>query len=104
MKITQKFRPGSDMTRYRLKERLKGVKTHSLNWHGRVDWYPAAFKPNHKVIFKQFSKLHYLACHSPVTVSKKWHSVYNRYTITHFGDTRRASCRYLNKWSCHSWL
>jgi hypothetical protein len=47
--------------------------------------------------------LHYLACHSPEKIQKRWLTVYNNFHTRHFG-TRNGSMRYLNEWSCHSWL
>jgi hypothetical protein len=103
--ISNKFRPNSAMdTRSIMRERRKhGAVLGSYNWQSRVEWYPAGFKLNRKVIFKQFGKLHYLACHSPEKIQKRWLTVYNNFHTRHFG-TRNGSMRYLNEWSCHSWL
>ena len=102
-----KFRPSSAITtRYIMRERRKhGVclGSHSYGCQGRVEWYPVGFKLNHKTIFKQFGKLHYLACHSPEPITKKWHKAYDNFYKKHFGSYK-ASVRYLNKWSCHAWL
>jgi hypothetical protein len=84
-------------------DRLKCGYTNNYNWQSRVEWYPAGFKLNRKNIFKQFGKLHYLACHSPVPIQKKWSKVYDNFHKRHFG-TFKGSMRYLNQWSCHAWL
>lgn len=100
-----KFRPNSAMTtRYVMRERRKyGACLGSYNWQSRVEWYPAGYKLNRKTIFKQFGKLHYLACHSPVPITKKWQKAYDNFHKKHFGSYK-ASVRYLNKWSCLNWL
>lgn len=100
-----KFRPSSSMnTRSIMLERRKhGALLGSYNWQSRVDWYPAGYKLNRKTISKQFGKLHYLACHSPKPITKKWQKSYNNFYKKHFGSFK-ASVRYLNKWSCHAWL
>lgn len=103
--MRNKFRPSSSMsTRLIMKERRKYRHTDNYNWQSRIEWYPVGFKLNHKTIFKQFGKLHYLACHAPKPVTKKWQKAYNNYYTRHFGTHDGASVRYLNKWSCHSWL
>lgn len=101
-----KFRPCSAMTtKGVMRERLKfGSTLGNYNWQSRVEWYPVGFKNNHKLIFKQFGKLHYLAYHSPKPITKKWRMAYSNYYKKHFGAFKGASVRYLNKWSCHSWL
>jgi hypothetical protein len=104
--LPNKFRPSSAMiTKSIMRERLKfGSCLGNYNWQSRVEWYPVGFKLNHKTIFKQFGKLHYLACHSPEPIQKKWQSAYNNFHTKHFGAFKGASMRYLNKYSCHSWL
>ena len=99
-----KFRPSSSMdTKNIIKQRLRYGRTDNYNWQSRIEWYPVGFKVNHKTIFKQFVKLHYLACHSPGPITKKWSKAYNKFHDKHFGSFK-ASVRYLNKWSCHNWL
>ena len=103
-KTPNRFRPSSSMTtRSIMLGRRKYGRTDSYNWQSRVEWYPAGFKLNRKTIFKQFGNLHYLACHSPEPVAKKWKHAYNTFHARHFGSFN-ASMRYLNNWSCHAWL
>lgn len=100
-----KFSPSSAMdTKSIMRERRKHGHTDNYNWQSRVEWYPAGFKLNRKTIFKQFGKLHYLACHAPDKTTKKWEKAYNNFYKKHFGAFRGASMRYLNTWSCHAWL
>jgi len=104
-KHPNRFRPSSSMdTKHIMKMRRIYGRVDSYNWQIRIEWYPAGFKLNRKTIFKQFGKLHYLACHAPEPVTKKWQKAYNNYQKKHFGAFKGASMRYLNKWSCHSWL
>jgi hypothetical protein len=99
-----KFRPSSSMdTRSIMKMRRVYGRTDNYNWQSRIEWYPVGFKLNHKTIFNQFGKLHYLACHAPEPVTKKWRKAYDNFYKAHFGS-HAGSMRYLNKWSCHSWL
>ena len=103
--VPNKFRPSSSMvTKLIMRERRKYGHTDSYNWQSRVEWYPAGFKSNRKTIFKQFGKLHYLACHAPEKTTKKWQKTYDNFYKKHFGVYNGTSVRYLNKWSCHSWL
>jgi hypothetical protein len=103
MKLPQKYRPMDVSKKYKLKYLLETGRRESYNWRSRVRWYPASYKLNRKTIFNQFGKLHYLACHSPEPITKKWQAAYNNFHKKHFGSFK-ASVRYLNKWSCHNWL
>lgn len=100
-----KFRPSSSMTtKSIMRQRRMYGYTDSYNWQSRVEWYPAGYKLNRKTIFKQFGNLHYLACHSPKPITKKWQQTYDKFHTKHFGSFKGASMRYLNEWSAHSWL
>lgn len=105
-KMPNKFRPSSAMTTKNImRERLKyGSCLGNYNWQSRIEWYPVGFKSNHRTIFKQFGKLHYLACHAPDPICKRWQKAYSTFYKKHLGAFKGASMRYLNKWSCHSWL
>lgn len=99
-----KFRPSSSNYKKRImKLRLKYGHVDSYNWQSRAAWYPVGYRLNRRTISQQFGRLHYLACHSPEPVAKKWQQAYNNFHTRHFG-TLKGSMRYLNQWSCHSWL
>jgi hypothetical protein len=104
-KIPNRFRPSSAMTTQRImrERRRHGAVLGSYNWQSRAEWYPAGFQLNRKTIFRQFGRLHYLACHSPERVQRQWQKVYDNFHTKHFG-TFKGSMRYLNQWSCHAWL
>lgn len=99
-----KFRPQDISKRYIIKERLRTGRSDNYNWQSRVKWYPAGWGFNKRVIGGMHSRLHYLACHAPTPVQKRWRKTYANFMAKHFGDAGRASMRYLNTWSCHSWM
>jgi hypothetical protein len=87
-----------------MRERLKGQKGRFMyNWQSRVMWRPVGYKLNKLTLSRQFNILHYLACHAPIPIQKKWKNAYSVFHDKHFGSDK-ASMRYLNKWSCHNWL
>lgn len=99
-----KFRP-QDITRLAvMKQRLKYGHSDNYNWQTRIKWYPAGWTFNKKVIGNQHSRLHYLACHAPEPIKKKYKKAYETFYKKHFGAHKGASVRYLNNWSCHSWM
>ena len=103
--MPNKFRPSSSMDKkHIMKMRRVYGRTDNYNWQSRVEWYPVGYKLNHKTIFKQFGKLHYLACHAPDATTKRWQKAYNNFYKAHFGAFKGGSMRYLNTWSCHSWM
>lgn len=98
------FSPSGMSTKYIMKQRLKYGRSDTYNFRPRSNWYPMGWKLNHRIIAKQFSNLHLLACHSPEKVQSKWRQAYNVFMNKHFGNSGRGTMRYLNKYSCHSWL
>lgn len=98
-----KFRPQNLSKKHVMQERLLGGRP-SYNWQTRVKWYPVGWKLNHKVLGNIHSRLHYLAGHAPAPVQKQWRAKYKVFMNKHFGDAGKASMRYLNQWSCHSWM
>ena len=100
-----KFRPHDLPKRFTIKERLKyGSCLGSYSWQNRVKWYPAGWGYNKQVLGRIHSRLHYLACHSPKPIQQKWAKAYKVFQDKHFGNLGKASMRYLNTWSCHSWM
>lgn len=99
-----KFRPQEISKVSVMKERLKYGRTDNYNWQTRIKWYPAGWGFNKKVLGSIHSRLHYLACHAPDPITKKWRATYAVFMKKHFGDGGKGSMRYLNKWSCHSWM
>ena len=97
-----KFRPQNLPKKHVMQERLLGGRV-SYNWQPRIKWYPAGWKFNNKVLGNIHSRLHYLAWHAPKPIQKKYKKIYDNFSKKHFGSNR-ASVRYLNKYSCHSWM
>lgn len=99
-----KFRPQDLPKRFTIKERLKYGRSTNYNWQTRIKWYPAGWGFNKKILGGIHGRLHYLACHAPLPIQKRWTKVYETFQKQHFGMHKLASVRYLNKWSCHGWM
>jgi hypothetical protein len=99
-----KFRPQDIGTRLVTKSRRIHGRLENYNWQTRIKWHPAGWKINQISIGRRFSYLHYLACHAPAPIRKKWRSAYNNFYNRHFAGKGNASIRYLNTWTCHAWL
>ena len=97
------FRPMAMDKPAQIKARRLGYPE-NYNFPRRIKWYPAGWKYNHRVIGDIHSRLHYLACHAPDPITKKWCATYAVFMAKHFGSGGKGSMRYLNNWSCHSWL
>lgn len=98
-----KFRPQDLPKSYVMKQRLKTGRSDNYNWQTRVKWYPVGWGLNKRVIGDMFGRLHYLACHAPDPIKKRWRKAYDVFYKKHFG-TDQGTARYLNKYSCHSWM
>lgn len=99
-----KFRPQDLPKSYIMKQRLKYGQNDNYNWQTRIEWFPAGYGLNKRTIAKQFQKLHYLACHAPKLVAKRYKSAYTLFENKHFARKGKASMRFLNRYTCHSWL
>lgn len=97
------FRPQDIPKKFIMQERMIGGGRVNYNFCNRVKWYPAGWGLNKKVLGKMHSKLHYLACHAPEPVKKKWQQNYKVFYAKHFGSDI-ASVRFLNNHSCHAWM
>jgi hypothetical protein len=102
--LPNKFRPQDLSKTFVMKQRLKHGRSDSYSWQTRIEWFPVGYKLNKKTIAKQFGKLHYLACHAPKPVALKWKAAYNLFEKKHLADGGKASMRFLNNWTAHSWL
>jgi hypothetical protein len=103
--MNKQHKPQDLPKKYTIKMRLKGYGNSHINYNfiDRNEWHPSGWKLNKKVLGKIHGHLHYLACHSPLPVQKKWRTTYDIFQNKHFGSFK-GSVRYLNKWSCHAWL
>ncbi len=100
------FRPQEHSKVHTIKLRRKGYGNEWINYNfcNRVKWYPAGWGVNKRVLGNIHSRMHYLACHAPAPIQKKWRVTYNNFMIKHFGAAGKGSMRYLNTWSAHAWL
>jgi hypothetical protein len=57
---------------------------------------------NKQTISKIFSNLHYLACHAPKKVNKKWLIIYNKFMNKHCANKKYN--KWSNKYTCNRWL
>ncbi len=97
------YRPQDLPKKFIMQERLLGGGRVNYNFCNRTKWYPAGWKFNKITLGKMHAKLHYLAWHAPKPIQKKYKKIYDNFSKIHFGSNR-ASVRYLNKYSCHSWM
>jgi hypothetical protein len=104
MEMTNKFRPQDISKHYVVRMRLKTGRSENYNWQTRAQWHPAGWKSNQISIGRRFARLHYLACHAPGPVKQKWRIAYINLCNRLFAQAGRASIRYLNKYTAHTWL
>jgi len=100
------FRPMELSKKATIKLRRKGYGNEWINYNfpTRAKWFIAGWGINKRTIGSIHSRMHHLACHAPEPVQKQWRAKYAVFMDKHFGDAGKASMRYLNNWSCHSWL
>lgn len=99
-----KFRPQHVGTKYIMKQRLQTGRSENYNWQTRISWYPAGWKVNQISIGRRFGHLHYLACHAPLPIQKKWRRAYKQFCNQYLPFKGKASMRFLNNHTAHRWL
>ena len=99
-----RFRPQDISKKYIMRERRRTGRVENYSWQTRHKWYPAGWRPNHISISRRFGQLHYLACHAPEPVQRRWRQAYQQFCNQHLAARGRASRRYLNTWTCHAWM
>ena len=99
---TVKFRPSEVSKKMTMRNRRMG-DPYTFKFPRRIDFVGTNWAPNQIAICKIHARLHHLACHAPEPVQKQWRTAYNVLTTKLFG-TDLATVRYLNTFSCHSWM
>ena len=104
--MNKMFRPMESSNKATIKLRRMGYDNAWINYNfpRRAKWFLAGWGVNKRTIGSIHSRLHYLACHAPEPIQKKWRATYNNFMIKHFGAAGKGSMHYLNKWSAHSWM
>ena len=97
-----KFRPQDISAKYKLKQYIRTGRIENYNWQTRVKWYPAGWGFNKKVLGTIFGRLHYLACHAPTPVQKRYQRAYRALEARLI--PRKASVRSINTYSAGAWL
>jgi hypothetical protein len=98
-----RFRPQEIPKAYIFKQRLAFGRADNYNWQSRVKWIPAGYKINRKGILRRWQEIHHYASHAPWCLShyKTANKMFNQKFL---GSKGKASTRYLNTYSAHSWL
>ena len=100
-KLSKMFRPHNYPKQWLIKERRQG-RSYGGSFRIRKD-YP--FKlVNERAIGRIFSRLHYLACHAPDAVNKKWYKAYNNLMNKYFANKGKHTAGFANKYTCHRFL
>lgn len=86
-----------------MRERRRTGRVENYNWQTRIKWCPAGWKPNQISISRRFVQLHYLACHAPAPVQKRWEQAYKSFCNKHLPH-HHSSMRFLNQYTAHRWL
>lgn len=103
--MTSLFRPQLVSVKWKFRQRrLGGPWAGSLNYRSRIKWYPASWTAHQQQFARRFGQLHYLACHAPAPVQQRWSAAYRLFERRHFPVQGCVSMRYLNTYSCQSWL
>jgi len=104
--MNKMFRPQEKSTRATMRLRRMGYGNEWINYNfvNRAKWFISGWGINKRTIGSMHSRMHHLACHAPEPIQKQWRTKYAVFMKNHFGDNGRASMRYLNKYSCHSWM
>lgn len=94
-----KFRPTE-----KTKKTVRRGNGYNSNFAQREKYYAEGLPYNQRVLGNIFSRLHYLAYHAPGPMQKQWRKRYEVFMNKHLCHAGEASVRYVNTYSCHSWM
>jgi hypothetical protein len=98
-----RFRPPAIPKALIFKQRLAYGRSDNYNWQSRVKWIPAGYKINRQGILRRWQEIHHYAIHAPWCLSH-YKTAQKMFHQKFLGSTGKASVRYLNTYSAHSWL
>ena len=98
-----RFRPQELPKSFIMKQRLKYGRADNYNWQTRVRWLPAYMTKNQVSIFRRWQQIHHFASHT-AKPAQHWRVANRMFCKQFLGSEGKASTRYLNTWSAHSWL
>ena len=98
-----KFRPQEISKVSVMKQRLHYGRTDNYNWQTRSNWVPAGYTKNRISILRRWQQIHHYASHTK-NPAGHWIVANKMFCKKFFGSEGKASMRYLNTWSAHSWL
>lgn len=98
-----RFRPQSLPTRFLVKERLQTGRTNNYNWQSRVTWIPAGLTKNRIGILRRWQQIHHHACHTEKP-RQYWVAANKMFEQRFLASRGKASMRFLNTYTAHSWL
>lgn len=98
-----RFRPQDLPKSFIMKQRLKYGRVDNYNWQSRTTWVPASFTKNRVGIFRRWQQIHHFASHTKKP-ARHWVVANEMFCKKFFGSKGKASMRYLNTWTAHSWL
>ena len=98
-----KFRPQEVSKVSVMKQRLKYGRTDNYNWQTRTKWVPVGYTKNQISILRRWQQIHHYSSHAH-HCAPHWKVAEKMFNKQFLGSEGKASMRYLNKWSAHSWL
>lgn len=97
---TYKFRPNSDKMTYRIRVQHYGDNPgYRNNYQVRSD---RVWDGRRKFLCRLFSWIHSNHSHAPKPVARRWQQA-NRRFERRFGNSDRASRRFINEHTAHAW-
>ena len=98
-----RFRPQNIPKAHIFKQRLAYGRADNYNWQTRIRWLPVGLKKNQISILRRWQQIHHYASHAHSCLNH-WKVANKMFCKKHLGSEGKASCRYLNTYSAHSWL
>lgn len=98
MTTTYKFRPDEHLGPYMLKCHRRGDYTTPYKWRSR--WRMTTSK--RAFLTKLFAVVHHYSAHSSPSVAARWKQADTRLN-RRFGNSNRASRRFINEYTAHAW-
>ena len=103
MKTSSRFRPQQVNKLSIIRDRRLTGRVENYSWQTRSIWVPAGMPVNRVSIMRRWQQIHHYSRHTAWALPN-WRGANAEFNRKFLGSTGRASDRYLNTYSAHSWL
>lgn len=98
-----RFRPQKLPLRFIVRERLQTGRVNNYNWQFRTTWVRSGLTKNRIGILRRWQQIHHYSSHA-YNILPHWNIAEIMFNKNFLAEGGKASTRFLNNHTAHSWL